>query len=318
MMQSSSFIIQEHIPLKDKNWFQVGGPARYYCTPTTAQDFKDALFFAKQKKINIFLLGEGANVLIADEGFDGLVIHPKANSPTITFHDNYALVTADSGLSINQLIETALEKNLIGLEVFSGIPGTVGGSAYINLHYFTHFLSDFVMGGTVIEKTTGALQTVDAAWFNFGYNQSKLIAGDHYLIDLTLKLTKGSETDSAYARGRRFEIIRHRASRYPNSHTCGSFFRNFHEEEVTLVKNNKKMIYVAYYLDKIGVKGAETIGDAIVSWQHANMLVNKGNATAQDIIGLARALQEKVKKEFGITPQPECIFVGFKKYPLLL
>lgn len=317
MMQPSTLIIRENISLKDKNWFQVGGAARYYCEPTTAQDFKDALSFAKQKEVDIFLLGEGANVLIADEGFDGLVIHPKTGAPIIVPHDDYALITCSAGLSINELIEAMLAKNLIGLEVFSGIPGTVGGSTYINLHYFTHFLSDFVTGGTVIEKATGTIEAVDATWFNFGYNQSKLIAGNHYLVDLTLRLKNGSDSDAAYAQGRRFEIIRHRTSRYPSSHTCGSFFRNFHEDEVTLVKNNKKMIYVAYYLDKIGVKGSETVGDATVSWQHANMLVNKGNATAQDIVRLARVLQEKVKKEFGITPQPECIFVGFKTYPLL-
>ena len=77
------------------------------------------------------------------------------------------------------------------------------------------------------------------------------------------------------------------------------------------------MIYVAYYLDKIGVKGQLKVGDAIVSYQHANMLVNCGNARSADIINLARAMQEMVKKEFGILPQPECRLVGFKEYPLL-
>lgn len=95
-----------------------------------------------------------------------------------------------------------------------------------------------------------------------------------------------------------------------------AFFRNFHDHEVTLVSNGKKMIYVAYYLDKIGVKGQLTAGDAIVSYQHANMLVNKGNATSTDLINLARTMQELVNAQFGVLPQPECRLVGFSEYPL--
>jgi UDP-N-acetylmuramate dehydrogenase len=77
------------------------------------------------------------------------------------------------------------------------------------------------------------------------------------------------------------------------------------------------MIYVAYYLDKIGIKGNLKVGDAIVSYQHANMLVNLGNATSDDLINLAKKMQELVKENFGIIPQPECQLVGFNKNPLL-
>ena len=139
----------------------------------------------------------------------------------------------------------------------------------------------------------------------------------YYLIDATFKLKKVTDIETAYAQGRRVEIIRHRENRYPTKNTCGSFFRNFHDHEVTFISNGKKMIYVAYYLDKIGVKGQLRIGDAIVSYQHANMLVNQGTATSTDIINLARTMQEMVKKEYGIIPQPECRLIGFKEYPLL-
>ena len=121
---------------------------------------------------------------------------------------------------------------------------------------------------------------MDNAWFNFGYDESKLHAEEYYLINATFRVRTGTDLQIAHAQGRRTEIIRHRVSRYPSKNTCGSFFRNFHDHEVTLVSNGKKMIYVAYYLDKIGVKGQLTVGDAIVSYQHANMLVNRGNATS--------------------------------------
>ncbi len=316
---SSTLSIQTNVSLKDKNWFQTGGSAKYFCEPATPIEFQEALSFAKEHNLAIFLLGEGANVLISDEGFDGLVIRPRSGELIIHKGSDatHALVTAPAGLSINDCIEKSLDNQLTGLEVFSGIPGTLGGAAYINLHYFQHFFSHFLVGAQVIDIATHHVFDVDLDWFKYGYNQSTLIEGKHFVISVTLKLARATEAETAYARGRRYEIIRHRTSRYPSSHTCGSFFRNFHDDEVSLVSNNKKLIFVAFYLDKIGVKGTETVGGACVSYQHANMLVNKNNATSSDLIQLACRLQEKVKDEFGITPHPECIFVGFKQYPLL-
>jgi UDP-N-acetylmuramate dehydrogenase len=310
---TTPLIIQEQISLHDKNWFRTGGPARFYAEPTDAESFQLVLSFARENNLEIFVLGEGANILISDEGFDGLVIRPQLKQMV---HDAETLVTAGAGVTMDALIEYCLNNNILGLEEFSGIPGTVGGSVYINLHYFQFLLAQFIVSATVIERSTGIIKTVDPAWFNFGYNQSTLHDEQHYLVDATFKLTPATDIETAYARGRRVEIVRHRTSRYPSKNTCGSFFRNFHENEVTLEGNGKKMIFVAYYLDKIGVKGALSIGDAIVSYQHANMLVNRGNATTNDIITLARTMQELVHKEFGIIPQPECRLIGFKEYPL--
>ncbi len=306
-------LIQEQVPLAEKTWFKIGGPARYYCEPVTKDEFTQALIFADQHNLPIFVLGEGANILISDHGFDGLVIHPKATTPVI--QDN--LVTATAGTTMNDLIEYALNHELTGLEVFSNIPGSIGGATYINLHYFEYFLSDFLVAGTVIDKRTSQTMVVDKAWFNFGYDTSTLVDSNFYLLDATFALKLSTPEEVAYARGRRFEITRHRLSRYPKGFTCGSFFRNFHPHEVTLERDNRKMIYVAFYLDQIGVKGTEHVNNAWVSGMHANMLVNMGGSTAQDIVTLARRLQEKVKEQFDITPQPECIFVGFKEYPLL-
>ncbi len=314
-----SFVIQENIALHDKNWFRTGGAARYFCQPKTGLEFQEALFFAQTHGLEIFVLGQGANVLISDEGFDGLVIQPQNTDYTRleAISNTMHLVTCGAGLTMDALIEKTLADSLTGLEVFSGIPGTLGGSTFINLHYFIHFLSDFIHKASVIKRSTGEIFMVDAAWFTFGYNQSTLMNHEYYVISVTLKLKKSSDTEVAYAQGRRYEIIRHRNSRYPTANTCGSFFRNFHEDEVSLISNNRKMIFIAFYLDKIGVKGVQEKGGAKVSWQHANMLVNTGTATSQDIIDLARTLQIKVYREFGILPQPECLLIGFKTYPLV-
>ena len=310
--------IQTNIPLHDKNWFQTGGPAKFFAEPTNAKEFIQALDFAQSNHLNLFILGQGANIIISDEGFNGLVIRPGLRALVHTsFDNNQALVTAGAGVTIDALINYCLDHNLLGLEEFSGIPGTVGGSVYINLHYYDFLLSQFLVNAQVLNKKTKEVLDVTNDWFNFGYNTSTLLEENHYLLSATFKVKRCTDLEAAYARGRRTEIIRHRVKRYPSVRTCGSFFRNFHEDEVNLVINGKKMIYVAYYLDKIGIKGALSFGDAIVSYQHANMIVNQGKATTADIIALARAIQEKVYEHYGIIPQSECRLIGFKEYPLL-
>lgn len=307
-------IIEQNIPLADKNWFKTGGPARYFCEPASAQDFIQALSFAKEKKLDVFLLGSGANILISDDGFDGLVIHPAIKN--ISFNEKTGTVTAGAGVEIQDLIDWCLDNNIIGLEEFSWIPGTVGGSVFINIHYFQFLLSSFLTNATIIERNTSDIITVDKSWFAFGYDYSKLFDRKHYVIDATFAVKKVDQIIAAYAKGRRDEIIRHRKQRYPNERTCGSFFRNFHDHELPFEINGKKVPFVAYYLDKLGVKGALAVGNAQVSYQHANMLITKPGATSSDVIALAKLMQNKVRESFGIIPQVECQLVGFKENPL--
>lgn len=311
MLESS--IIKEHVSLSNKNWFRTGGAAEFYAAPESPEEFQQAIQFASTHSLPVTMLGQGANCLISDAGIKGLVTQPHVRS--ISFHDN--LVTAQAGAAMSDLIDACLAHNLIGLEEFSGIPGTVGGSVFINLHYFEFLLSQFLVSARVMHKHTGEILTVDNQWFSFGYNTSTLHHAPYYLVDATFALKKTDDNGIAFAKGRAQEIIRHRTARYPSKNTCGSFFRNFLPEEVSIVSNGKKMIYVAYYLDKLGVKGHLEKGDAIVSYQHANMIINRGNATSSDILEVARTMQTMVRDAFGIIPQPECRLLGFNEYPLL-
>jgi UDP-N-acetylmuramate dehydrogenase len=310
--------ITEQISLHDKNWFKVGGLARFYCEPDNIESFSSAVITAKANNLELFIIGQGANILISDQGFNGLVIRPVLSSIKIsTLTQDQVLVYAQAGVIFEDLINFCLQNNIIGLEEFSGIPGTVGGSVFINIHYFEFLLSQFIVEAEVVEQSTGKILTVDNSWFNFGYNTSKLHQESYYLASATFKLKRVHDTESAYAKGRSYEIIRHRHKRYPYKNTCGSFFRNFHSNELSELKSTKKLIFVAYYLDQLGVKGELSIGGAQVSHQHANMIVNTGTATAQDIATLARTMQELVLERFGILPKPECQLIGFRPYPLL-
>ena len=317
--------IQQGVSLKDKNWFQTGGTAEHYAEVTSREEFMSAADFARENHYPVFVLGEGANILISDEGYRGLVVRPvPGESPEILQskqESGYEYVECMAGFQFQKLIDFCLDNNLLGIEEFSGIPGTVGGSVYINIHYFEFLLSDFFVGGTVLDIESGDISFHEAGWFDFGYDTSKLQNSHYVLVDAKFRVKKTTDLETAYAKGRRDEIMRHRANRYPGSHTCGSFFRNFTESDDVYEKlpvvNGRKMIYVAYYLDKIGVKGSLQVGDAIVSSRHANMLVNQGNATSEDIINLAREMQQLVKDQFGFIPQPECQLIGFNEYPLL-
>jgi len=311
--QLDTKLIQENVSLQDKNWFQTGGITRFYASPKTVGEFQTALEFAKLNNLPLFILGNGANVLISDEMFPGLIIHPKISSIVHEIKNNQHLITAESGTDFESLINYCLDHNLSGLEEFSGIPSTVGGATYINLHYYDFLLADFFVEGTIIHKETFEIKIVPKEWFNFGYDHSTLQNKEWYLLSATFNLKPMSKEETAFARGRAVEIKRHRYKRYPHTHTCGSFFRNFLPKEVE--KTEKKLIYVAYYLDKLGIKGELACGDAIISHQHANMIVNRGNATTKDIIELTTTMQKMVYDRFGIIPQPECQLIGFTSNP---
>lgn len=302
-------LIQKNIALKDKNWFQTGGNTKYFCKPKNKTDFTKAIKFANNNNLQIFVLGEGANILISDNGFDGLTINPNLNQ--IDIRDN--TVTVGAGVKIQDLIDQCLDRNLLGLEDFSNIPGSIGGSLYINIHYFNKFLSNYLLKATVINKKNGKLTIVDKNWFNFGYDQSTLQNKEYYLVNATFKLKKSTELESAYAKGRRDEIIRYRQRQYPIKNSCGSFFKNFHKNEVTIKINSKKMIFVAYYLDKLGIKGNLSVGKAKVSYKHANMIVTENGAKSSDIIKLAQKIQLLCYNKYGIKPQLECQLIGFSE-----
>jgi UDP-N-acetylmuramate dehydrogenase len=308
-------IIEQNIPLNTKNWFATGGEAAFFCQPTSAENFVKALEFATKNILKIFVLGAGANILISDEGFNGLVVQ----QPFLhNISSSNELIIAEAGVYIDSLIDYALDHRLLGLEEFSGIPGTVGGSTYINIHYFEHFLSQYIVSARIIDKKTCKIFDVDKDWFKFDYNTSTLQQEEHYLLSTTFKLKKSNSNEEvAYAKGRRDEIIRHRSRRYPTSNTCGSFFRNFHQDEISSSIDKIKIPYVAYYLDKIGAKGSLEAGKAYVSHLHSNMLVTKAGATSSDVVSLAREMQRLTYKHFGLIPQSECRFIGFSEYPLL-
>lgn len=301
-------IIKKSQTLADKNWFQTGGQAKFFCEPKNGSNFKEALAFSKKQKLEIFVLGEGSNLLVSDNGFNGLVIKPQ--NKEIIFDVKNSTASCGAGTKLSEFIEKSLENQLLGLEVFSGIPGTIGGAIFNNAHYLNFHVGDFLLEATVISKDTGECHKVDQDWFNFGYNKSRLYEEKFYLLSAKFKLKKSSEKESWFAMGQSHEIIRHRNMRYPTSNTCGSFFRNFLPNEL----KKGQLPFVAHYLENLGVKGSLKVGGASVYPRHANMIVTDGkNAISADIRTLARKMRDMVKEKFDLEPKPECRFLGFSE-----
>jgi len=297
--------IKENIPLKPYVTFKIGGQARFFCEPSNSDEVIEALSFAKENKLPAFVLGLGANILVSDNGFNGLVIRQK--NETILVKDN--IITAQAGVAVENLINTALAENLIGVEDFSGIPSSIGGALYINLHYFDAFIANFVRSAKVLNKETLKVQEVDSSWFNFNYDSSRLKTDkDHVLLEAHFDLKKVDDYTKHEAIGKSKEIIRTRKYKYPSEPSVGSIFQNLNTEEQKQYGLPTRS--VAYLIDVCGLKGTK-VGDALLSHRHANMIINVGDARAEHVLELARIIKDKVKERFGVDLRFEVQLLGF-------
>jgi len=301
--------ILENIPLKPYTNFKIGGPARFFCETKNTREIIESLKFAKEKNVPTFILGLGANILVSDDGFPGLVIRQQNKKIRIEVGSRSGIITAKAGATIDKLIATALKGNLVGIEDFSEIPSTVGGALYINLHYFDAFIGPFVKSALVLNKNTLKVEEVDQSWFRFDYDNSKLKTdNDYILLEASFKLRKVNDYKKYEAIGKAKEIVRTRRRRYPLEPSVGSIFQNLSEEEQR--RYNLPTRSVAYLIDVCGLKG-KRIGDAVLSHRHANMIVNVGNARAADVLELAGIIKKSVKEKFKTDLKFEMELVGF-------
>lgn len=314
-------IIREQVDLKQYNWFGVGGLAHYFSEPKTVEELTEVVNWAKIHSLPARLLGQGANVLISDEGFNGLII--KLALLDIVHEDydtEFVLLSASAGCSLEAVIAYMFDRaKCVGLEEFSGIPSSIGGALFINLHYFEFLISMFVFTATVYDIKNAEIKIVDREWFQFGYDDSTMKRDRNFiLINATFKLKKANELAIAFAKGRNVEIIRHRKSRFPYEKTCGCFFKNFSAEDENVIVNGegKKIFAAAYYIDQLGLKGTLYKGHSFISPKHANMITHDGEGTATEIIEIARVIQREVFKGFRLCLEPECELIGFDNYPL--
>jgi UDP-N-acetylmuramate dehydrogenase len=283
--------------------FKIGGPADLFYEPATADELAAALLAAREHGVPCFLLGLGANILIGDRGFRGLVIRNLARH--LEFSPGEGTVHAESGAIVwPDLIEAAIAHGLSGLEHYVGIPSTVGGALWQNLHFLspaparerTMFIAEVTRGAEIL-AAMGERRTVGVDYFEFGYDTSVL----HHRPDVVLAATfQLAPEDPERMRRIVEENLQWRRERHPPLDTepsAGSIFKKI------------EGIGAGRLIDQCGLKGTR-IGGAMITQRHANIFINTGGATAADVRALIARCQEVVEKETGYRLEVEISLVG--------
>ena len=195
-------LLQRNVPLHQYTTLHVGGVADYYARVTNLAELKEAIHFAKQAEVPIFILGGGSNVLISDNGFSGLVIKMEIAGISFNSQDNEVLATAGAGESWDALVAVTVMQGLSGLENLSGIPGTVGAAPVQNINAYGVSVADTIRFVEVYDTTTDTIKTLTNAECQFGYRDSilKRVTGKHLVVTaVTFALVKESEINVSYA-----------------------------------------------------------------------------------------------------------------------
>jgi UDP-N-acetylmuramate dehydrogenase len=289
------------VPLAPYTTFRIGGPADVLYDATTADELATAVQAARRAGIPVFVLGLGANILIGDRGFRGLVVRNRANA--IRIGDD-GRVHAESGATVAELIRQTVAAGWSGLEHYVGIPSTVGGAVWQNLHFLspaperarTMFIEE-VVAAVELLMPDGARQTVDRGAMHFGYDISRLHGSGEIALAVEFQLARGEQESLQRILQ---ENLSWRGARHP--------WLEFHPSAGSIFKKIEG-VGAGRLIDQCGLKG-HRIGDAQISHMHANIMVNLGHATAADVRALISHAQDAVSARFDQRLEPEIGFIG--------
>lgn len=288
-----STCLREHESLARKTTFGVGGDARYYAEPLSVEDLSRLYRAARQAGLPVFFLGRGSNLLVADKGFDGLVIRLASEFWTeIKFLDETSC-WAGAGVKLKQLCARTAQAGLGGFEFLEGIPGTVGGSLRMNAG---------AMGGWIFDvvESVECLDKLGDRWFlpreNF-HPDYRTCPELENLIVLGAVFRAESKKTPEEIRQHMESLATRRKSMQPREPSAGCAFKNPPGDHAGRI------------IDQLGLKGRR-IGDAEVSLVHGNFLINRGQATCRDVVALLREIRQTVQRERGILLEPEIMLLG--------
>lgn len=290
--------LQHNVTLGPLTTYQIGGPADAFVTVHSKDELVDAVTMARDVGIPWFLLGTGANILIGDRGIRGLVIHNQADHTSV---DGKQL-TAESGATIADLIVLTAELGLSGMEHFAGIPSSVGGAIWQNLHFLapdrieTLFIERIVESSEILDRH-GNRRPVNRDFFEFGYDDSILHHEEIVVLDVTFGLEERSPEAILTQVQANLEWRIQRQPQIDQFPSCGSVFKKI------------EGVGAGRLIDGAGLKGYQ-VGGIQISPRHANFLINLGGGTARNVLDVAHHAQEKVKQETGYELEMEISLVG--------
>lgn len=281
--------------------FCIGGPAAALCRISSTEELSRGLREARNQGVPVLLLGGGTNLLVSDEGFSGLALHLQIDGIDIDLGDG--TVRVGSGVRSQDLVQATLDAGLAGLEFAAGLPGTVGGAIAGNAGCFGGSFGDRLTNALVVDANGNVLKIYDTSWFDFFYRGSRLQRDGAVLAEATFSLCPGDK-DTLRTRAAELVAIRRDKHPLPGVKTAGSYFKNLPPD-----KPEGRRRAAGELLDAVGARSMR-VGDAAVFERHANIVVNRGTATARDVLELATRMANAVRETFGVILEPEVRFVG--------
>lgn len=291
MIEESRIFKEE--PMKNHTSFRIGGPARYFLLPETEEELKRLLQYCKEENLPCFLLGNGSNLLVSDRGFDGAVIQLYTNYQGVEREGNCLHVKAGTLLSC--VAKQAADWGLSGLEFASGIPGTIGGAVFMNAGAYGGEMQQIVSRIKVMNRS-GEILFVEKEELRMGYRTSIVKEEGYIVLEVWLALQEKPQADIL---NKMEELKQARKEKQPLEYpSAGSTFKR------------PEGYFAGKLIMDAGLRGFR-IGDAQVSEKHCGFVVNRGQATAAEVLELITQIQDKVQAEFGVKLELEVQTLGF-------
>lgn len=294
--QLNEKIEKDHIlvkePMKKHTTFRIGGPADFFVVPGDIKELCHACHIAKKNDLPLFVLGNGSNLLVADGGMDGVIVQIYRNYSGITVRGNQ--MTIQAGTLLSAASKAALKEELTGFEFAGGIPGTFGGAVVMNAGAYGGEMVQVLEEVTVLTKE-GEIKTLKAEELELGYRKSNVLKNGYIVLEGVISLEKG---DPQVIRGKMEEYTQARKTKQPLEYpSAGSTFKR------------PEGYFAGKLIQDAGLKGYQ-VGGAQISEKHSGFVINRGDATAADVMQLIADVQHKIKEKFGVTMEPEVKRVG--------
>lgn len=267
--------------------FRIGGPARLFCEPQNKRQLAAAFAVCRRHKVRFYVLGNGTNILFADEGFDGVIVHVGAAMGSVVRQGR--TLTADAGAALSRVCVAAANEGLSGLEFAFGIPGCVGGAVFMNAGAYGGEIKDVLASVTFLDET-GAQRTLPAQELALGYRTSIFEHRPWCILSASFFLR---EDNGNSIRMRMADFGRRRTEKQPlDMPSAGSTFKR------------PKGAYAGALIEQCGLRGC-AIGGAQISEKHCGFIVNTGSATCADVLSLADAVCKIVTEQTGFVLEKE-------------
>ena len=289
-VESDQFLREE--PMKKHITFRVGGPAACFLTPSTKEQIREILHICQEEKTPYFILGNGSNLLVSDQGFDGVVLQVYKNMNQVTVEGEHLRVQA--GALLSATARKALEAGLTGMEFAAGIPGTMGGAAVMNAGAYGGEMKDILESVTVLTPE-GEQKELKNEELQLGYRTSVVKEKGYIVLEAVLGLKKG---DPEAIKSRMDELKEQRVTKQPLEYpSAGSTFKR------------PEGYFAGKLIQDAGLRGYQ-VGGAQVSEKHCGFVINKENATAKDVVDLIHDVQRIVYEKFQVQLETEVKFLG--------